>query len=283
MTQAEKQMQRDDFARYGDVNGARLLYASLDEDFARRDGVIANVGTRAPFAFVRAIDGRGWDEAQTESVMSEAMRDRRRNELAKGRDWLTRGAIAAAMTHRSNMIGAIRSEGKFCCEDDAAIDGPALDLIRSGELGAVLDRLDGVTLLHYRSWTDIVAEAEPVARVGRYAVHRVKPQGIGSAACYFMPASIAPRVVQLQTPISVPADVWDDMITGGAFPNLYVLHPRPARVGDYPTTIGYAYAEGGGTLRRLASRVKALRRVKHWLSSLRGDFSEKVTRWVDKF
>lgn len=267
-----------DFLEFGNISEAKILYASLNEQVARRDSVIRNIAGRAPFAFVRCVDGRSWDESETESHLSEAMRDRRRREFAKGRDWLTKGAIACAMTHRSNMIGQIRSSGKFCCEDDVVLSIDAIDLIGSGELPSLLEQLDGVTLLDYRSRSDIVAEKLPTARVGKYSIHRVVPRGLGSAACYFVPARYAAAIVETQTPISTPVDHWDEMIEAEAFPRLYVVHPRPARIGDFPTTIGYAYAKES-TLKWYLNKVKILRRIKHKIHALRGEFNEKVTRW----
>jgi GR25 family glycosyltransferase involved in LPS biosynthesis len=269
-----------DFDTYGNVLEATLLYASLDEQVARRKSVIRNLKGRVPFAFVRCVDGRSWSEAETEAVLSEAMRDRRRKEFAKGRDWLTKGAIACAMTHRSNMIGRISGFGKVLCEDDVVISDKLIELLAGGAIQRKLEALDGVTRLDYRSRSDIIAEREPVVQVGNYTVHKVRPSGLGSAACYFVPSSIAPKIVELQTALSVPVDHWDEMIKGRAFDNLYVVHPRPARVGDFPTTIGYAYSKKSLPFYYI-SRIVLLRRMKYALMRLRGQFKDSITHWVD--
>ena len=270
-----------DFSEFGDVEAASLLYASLDEQSQRRDSVIRNINGLAPFAFVRCIDGRKWSEDEVESFLSEEFRNFRRAEIANGRDWLTSGAIACALTHRTNMIGRIIERGKFICEDDVVISRTMVELIALRTIQQHLDVLDGITLLDYRSRTRIVAERKPVAVMGSFSVHRVKPQGVGSAACYFVPRFVAPRIVALQTPLRVPVDHWDLMIAGGAFKSLYAVHPRPARIGDFPTTIGYEYSKKS-VLRDRLSRVVALRRLKHAWMNLRGDFNEQITSWVDR-
>lgn len=271
----------EDFERFNDTDSAQILYASLDEQVARRASVMRNVRKYAKFAFARCIDGRGWSESETENHLSDSMISRRRSELSRGKDWLTKGAIACAMTHRSNLIGSISRLGKVICEDDAIISQSMLKLIGSGKLQSELEKLNGVTLLDYRSRADIVAEHRPVASIGKYSVHRIKPAGVGSAACYFVPAHIAKDIVSFQTPISVPVDHWDEMIAAEVFQNLYVVHPRPARIGDFPATIGYAYSNKS-KWKAILSRVKIFRRLKHSFMSIRGDFKESITIWKDR-
>ncbi|MDB9715925.1 hypothetical protein OAA72_04200 [Amylibacter sp.] len=271
----------DDFQDYDDVGSAQILYASLGEQEKRRASVKFNVGTRAKFAFVRSVDGREWSEEEVEKRLSSAMISRRRKESAKGRDWLTRGAIACAITHRSNMIGRIGDLGKICCEDDAVIARPMLAHIGDGTLQAGLEKLDGVTLLDYRSRSDIFAERDPVMTIGKYSVHKVRPAGLGSGACYFVPSHVAKNIVSFQTPISTSADHWNEMISVGAFQNLYVVHPRPTSIGDFPTTMGYAYSQKS-RVKDLLGRIVFLRRLKHRFMAIRGDFKEAVTNWVEK-
>ena len=272
----------DDFQNYDDVGSAQILYASLEEQERRRASVKRNVGHHAKFAFVRSVDGREWSEEEVEKHLSSAMISRRRTESAKGRDWLTRGAIACAITHRSNVIGRIGDLGKICCEDDAVIARSMLAYIGDGTLQACLEKLEGVTLLDYRSRSDIVAKRDPVMTIGKYSVHKVRPAGIGSGACYFVPSHIAKQIVSFQTPISTSADHWDEMISGGAFQNLYVIHPRPASIGDFPSTMGYAYSRKSRA-KDLLSRIVLLRRFKNKFMAIRGDFKGAITTWVEKF
>jgi|TARA_B110000908_G_C10111971_1_gene383486 hypothetical protein len=271
----------DDFQDYDDVRSAQILYASLEEQKKRRTSVKRNVKHHAKLAFVRCVDGRKWNEDEVEKNLSCAMISMRRTETAKGRDWLTRGAIACAITHRSNMINQIGDLGKVCCEDDVVIARSMLAYIGDGTLQVGLEKLDGVTLLDYRSQSNIFAERDPVMTVGKYSVHKVRPAGLGSAASYFVPSHVAKNIVSFQTPISTSCDHWDEMISGGAFQNLYVVHPRPTRIGDFPTTIGYAYSQKS-RVKDLLSRIVFLRRLKHRFMAIRGDFKEAVTNWVEK-
>ena len=271
----------DDFQNYNDVGSAQILYASLEEQAKRRASVKRNVRHHAKFAFFRSIDGREWSEQEVENHLSCTMISRRRTESAQGRDWLTRGAIACAITHRSNLIDRIGDLGKVCCEDDAVIARSMLAYIGDGTLQAGLEKLDGVTLLNYRSRSDIIAEREPVMTIGKYSVHKVRPAGLGSGACYFVPSHAAKNIVSFQTPISASADHWDEMISGRAFKDLYVVHPRPASIGDFPTTMGYAYSQKS-RVKDLLSRIVFLRRLKHRFMVIRGDFKESVTTWVEK-
>jgi hypothetical protein len=270
----------EDFHDFGDVKSALILYASLDEQVRRRASVKANISGRLPFAFVRCVDGRNWSEEQTEEQLATRMIVRRLAEMAKGRDWLTRGAIACAVTHRQNLIGNITDEGKILCEDDAILDNEAIRAIGSRQILIELERLDGVTLLNYRSRSEIIAEKLPVASFGKYTVHRVKLAGLGSAACYFVPSRWANSILKAQTPISYPVDHWDEMVADGVFPNLFVVHARPARIGDFPSTIEYGYTKKKRIF-KIISEIKILRRVKQWLMVLRGDFNEQITTWVD--
>lgn len=268
------------FATDDEVRAARILYASLDEQEGRRLSVARNIAGRVPYAFSRCVDGRGWGDAETDAILAPEMQARRRAALKMGRNFLPSGAIACAATHRSNLIGRIEGRGKILCEDDAVLTEQAIAALQDDALVDALDRLDGVTLLNYRSRGDIIAERDPVARVGPFTVHRVQPKGVGSAACYFVPAQVAPQIVALQTPIRVPVDNWNNMIEAGAFANLYVVHPAAAGVGDFPTTINYAVSPENPVI-AVICRVKLLRRIRRRLRSSLGAFNEHVTKWAE--
>ena len=260
------------------IADAAILYASLDDQRARRENVCRNIGSRVRFAFVRCIDGRAWTEEETNSRLSDQMRQLREKSLREGKTWLASGAIACAISHRENLIGNIRDKGKVLCEDDAVIKDAFLNHIADGSAAEVLDALDGIAMLHYISPRPVQADRAPVAQIGNYTVHRANPKGLASAASYFVPANIAPRIKSFQSPLRVSVDHWDLMIDGGAFANLYVIHPAPARVGDFPTTINYGVGSKNKILDRLR-HIRLLRRIKWVLGRASHKYFESITEW----
>ena len=270
----------DDFKLYGDLKSSEVLYASLPEHVNRRKSVINNLKNKVKFAFINSLDGRKWTDEQTESHLSKKMIQFRRDQINKGRDWLSPGVIACAMTHRK-MISTIDVKGKFCCEDDAVIETDVIKLISDGSLQLILDELDGLTLLDYRSRRNIIAEKKPFQKIGKYSIHRVISYNLGSAACYFVPAKIAKRFVRYQTPINASPDQFDEMQKMGVFKNLYILHPKAARSSDFPTTMGYNYSQKTNYLFKLLGNIIWIRRLKYFLNKKNGEFNDSVTNWVD--
>lgn len=270
----------NDFELYCDVKNSDILYASLPEHSSRRKSVINNLKNQVTFAFLKSIDGRKWTEKQTESYLSYKMIHFRRDQIKKGRDWLTSGVIACAMTHR-NMISVIGLKGKFCCEDDAVIESDAIKLISDGSLQTLLEGLDGLTLLDYRSRRNIISEKKPVQRIGKYSIHRVISYNLGSAACYFVPAKIAKRFVNFQTPINASPDQFDEMQKMGVFENLYIIHPKAARSSDFPTTMEYEYSKKTNYFFKFMGNIIWIRRLRYFLNKKNGSFNDSVTTWVD--
>jgi len=257
---------------------AKILYASLDEQNERRRAIQSNIGNILSYAVVGCIDGRGWSDSDAETFLSTEMRETRRNEFAAGKTWLATGAIACAITHRDHMIAQCHPIGKVLCEDDALIQEDFVGHIASGEVANVLDALPGVTLLNYRARSQISADQAPIAKIGRYSIHRSTSQGIASAAAYFVPASVASKIVKEQTPLRWPVDAWLAMRDAGVFGEVFLVHPSPARVGDFASTINYG--RDGGRILQALRHTRVLRRLRWWLLERQGKTYTRINFWT---
>jgi len=88
-----------------------------------------------------------------------------------------------------------------------AVIGAGLGIGRiGGSATEALSRItDGVVLLSYRSPVPIRAEKAPVARIGKYTVHRLVTEDVVSAAAYFLtPGVAAAMLIPIQRPPGAP-------------------------------------------------------------------------------
>lgn len=258
---------------------AKVLYASLDEQIERRKAIKKNIGGRVPYAIVSCVDGRGWTEDVTNSHLSEELLQVRKASQAAGKTWLASGAVACAVTHRDHLIGQSHPLGKVLCEDDAVFNKDFISLIASGQVAHELSKLGGVTLLNYRSRQPITADREPVARIGRYTVHRLTSGSVASAAAYFVPENVAKSIQSGQSPLRWPVDAWASFRDAGLFREIYLVHPSPARVGDFPSTINYGRNARHHFLELVRQNI-LLRRLRWWLLELRRQSNTKITKWT---
>lgn len=260
------------------VAKAPVLFASLVEQEERRQAIRRNFGDLCEFAFVDCVDGRGWSAAETDAQLSEHMRALRQNAEQQGKTYLASGAIACAVTHRDNLVGNVTAPGKVLCEDDVVFKRDFLKHLADGSALSAMSETGGFVMLNYRSRIPIRARKQPVARFGRYSIHRLESDQIVSGAAYFVTPEIGQRMRAFQTPISVPIDSWCQMKQGGVFDDIYLIHPSPARTGHFPSTINYGRQKRG--LKEWLRGNAFLRRLKWKLTELRGKTTTQIAEWV---
>lgn len=259
------------------VLNAKILYASLNEQYERRRAIERNIKSRAEYEVMACVDGRAWTDDQVNAQLSDDLRQVREKAMQDGRTWLATGAVACALTHRDHLIANCFKQGKVLCEDDALFDGEFIDLISSGDVAEQLEPLPGVTLINYRSRSHIFADKKPAARIGRYTVHRARSTGIASAAAYFVPSHVAKKIVPAQSPLKWPVDGWQAMAKDGVFDHVYLVYPSPARVGDFPSTINYG--RDGHKLLDMLRNNRLLRRLRWWQLRWSGKTHSTIGSW----
>lgn len=262
------------------IRQAKILYASLPDQVERRKAIQRNVQDTVPIAFVESIDGRQWTEEEAFAHVSEYWKDRRTRLLSKGVNSMPTGAVACALTHRDRLLANAEEGGKILCEDDAMFDTRFLEHVASNEVAEVLERLSGVTLLNYRWRGDIQAEREPVAYIGKYSVHRLRSKSIVSAAAYYLPARLVGPLRAAQTPVDRAADLWTEFRDNGVFEDVFLVHPTPARVGQFISSINYGL-ERNSVFMEWLRRNNIIRRLRWHILEYRGMSSQRITGWVE--
>ena len=168
-------------------------------------------------------------------------------------DWLTPGAIGAALSHR-DALRRLAEEDRRCgliLEDD---------IILPSNLPAILDQLesscreDELILLYWLS-----DEVQPFQKESAVMIdqrHRLaisnRPQSLLSAVGYVVGRSVARRIIEINTPVRMTPDLWAGFLAGGAMTQIRCVVPSPIRLANLPSDIGYG-------------RQHFLRRIKRWL------------------
>ena len=264
-----------------EISKALILVASLPDEDARRRGVRENLGrSDLPFAIVDSIDGRRWGDEEVSGHLSEELNGLRLRVNQRGGVWLASGAIACALTHRDGLLANVIEDGRILCEDDIHFEPDFMDLLARGDALEALSAInDGVVLLNYRAQgRHLAAEKSPVARFGRYSIHKVVGR-VASGAAYFVSPDVAQKIVAYQTPLRVSADSWTTMKEAGVFSEIYLVHPLPVGTGMYPTSINYYGDRKPSGFFAYLQRSSWLRRLRWVLLRAKGTFTEHVTDW----
>lgn len=258
---------------------AGFVCASLDDQVHRRKTFARPFSDPAQFQFVPAIDGRNWSVEECEPYLSPEMVERWRLARNLGKRYFSTGLIACTLTHRDRLYPAAELGDRILCEDDVVVDSAFIDLWQGPAVRAQFNALGerGPLLLYYTTRGEIVAEQQPVARIGRYAIHRLKPSSrIASTACYYLHPQLAKRLREVQAPLRVNCDQWAALLHLSGYADTFVLHPSPCRIAGHSSTIGYT----DGPLSKLDGRLlRGLRYVNRWLRKQTEAVTDRISRF----
>lgn len=215
-----------------------FLCASLSSEIERRLKFSSSFKDPAQFRFLESVDGRNWTVEDADKHVSEEFKLLREKEREKGRKWVNEAAVACTVTHRDKLLREAAERECFLCEDDVVIDSSFIKHWQSETIRSKLSDLNGLVLGCYSSHQNIEVSSKPLLTFGKYGVYEVLSRKIYSAACYFLPPSLAESVILHQTPVKCISDQWDDIRQHIGFP-IFVIHPAPASFVAFSSNIGY--------------------------------------------
>lgn len=155
-------------------------------------------------------------------------------------DWLTPGAIGAALSHRQALSRLVEGDQRcgLILEDD---------VILPSNLAAILDRLesacaeDELILLYWLSdqaQTFQKATAVTIDERHELAVC-TQPESLLSAVAYVAGREVARRLIEINTPVRVTSDLWSCYLYCQAMRQIRCLVPSPMRLANLPSDIRY--------------------------------------------
>lgn len=184
------------------------------------------------FKIINAVDGNTLTEkdisqyADTEKVKQSPY-------------WLTKGAIAYAMSHRLAYEELISSgeDYAFIIEDDVELPNNIKELLEG--IANVMTKKD-VTLLYYASFTptqfSTLGQKKISLGVLYYPMEIHKPT---TAAAYIIGRDAASKLISKILPIRVAADCWGHFYEWGCIESLMVHYPSMVKTKNFKSSINY--------------------------------------------
>ncbi|MFM8392346.1 MAG: glycosyltransferase family 25 protein [Acidobacteriota bacterium] len=213
----------------------------------------------------RQLQDLGLDYEIVEGINGHCLDDREQQELCDPEsihahpDWLSPGAIGAALSHRLvwSRIAREGLESAVVLEDDVLLPQRLPTILRQIELHYGGDEL----LLLY--WSSSIVQ--PFIRQsaveivdGHLLASTPNPNSLLSAVMYVIGSEVASKMVNINTPIKVTADHWVTHHQGQAFRHIKCLVPSPVNLANYPSDIRYGD-------QHLLRRIKRSLEARFWL------------------
>lgn len=172
---------------------------------------------------VKAIDGSALTDDEIETLCDTEA-------VARYPEWLSRGMIGAALSHRKVYARIMESEERaaLVLEDDA---------ILPRDIREILDSLDGcvrdgeVVLLHYSSRQSLRLSNQNSQELanGSKLMYPMNLKGLASAVCYVITRNTARSLHRGVLPIASSPDSWIDFVERGCLQMVRCVFP--GRVG----------------------------------------------------
>lgn len=198
----------------------------------RRDHIIrAARAAGVEFELIEAVDGRELTDAQIEELCDLSV-------IRDAPNWLTRGAIGAALSHRRAYERIVESgdHGAIVLEDDVTFDTDFKNIVSTA--APHLKEREAI-LLNYVSFEHLdlsLQRAVPLAGERRL-MYPMFLKGVMSAAAYMISRDAAMSMLSWTLPIRLTADCWFDFHQGGPINSVRCVYPMPVHVIGAKSTI----------------------------------------------
>lgn len=220
----------------------KILVTNLQDQTKRREFMTGQLDKlKVDYELIYCIDGRKWDNDYIKSITSEKLFGL----YTKYSDsWLTKGAIAATLTHVKILYQRLIDENidyLLLMEDDVKLaDDFTKDTLDQIQNTLRNSALKGIFLLHSTSNETQHLVAESKIKVNaKYAFYRPEKINMGSGAAYIIDKDTAASLIKAQTPVDNIADWWNDHYQNKSVPEVYVMYPPPAATDVFESTLGY--------------------------------------------
>ena len=227
----------------------KIFVINLKESFKRRELMERQLKTLGlDYEFIEGINGHELSSQDQKRLCNT-------DSIQANPEWLSPGAIGAALSHRL-VWSRIASEDHKCAvvlEDDVLLPDLLPTILRQIEK---IYEVDELILLYWSSniVQPFVRQSAVEIDGGGVLALTQQPNSLLSAVMYVISSDVAARMVLLNSPIKVTADHWMTHHQGQAFHQIRCLVPSPVNLANYPSDIRYG-------------RQHLLRRFKRYLES----------------
>lgn len=170
-------------------------------------------------------------------------------------EWLSRGAIGAALSHREvcRRIADERLPFAIVMEDDVQLPDNLPALLAALEATYQANQL---LLLYWSSniCQPFVRESAVTIDSRTFLARAAQPESLLSAVTYGLGHEVAASLVRDNTPVRVTADLWGYYLSRKSFSEIHCLLPSPIVLANLPSDITYG-------------RPHLVRHLKHWLEA----------------
>jgi glycosyl transferase family 25 len=198
----------------------KILVINLRRSHQRRHFMKSQLDrVGADYEIVEAVDGHELSDEEIRILCEKAALD-------KGRDWLSKGAIGCALSHRKALekVEADKVQAAAILEDDVIIPD---------DLPGILQRLedkglrDEVVMLHWSSWINQPFTRESAEEIGNGFV-LASPTTVNQlrgTAGYVITTGAAQRITLANRPVRATSDSWDYFAAAHCFMKLRCFVP----------------------------------------------------------
>lgn len=212
----------------------RTYVINLAESHRRRELMVQQLDRLGvDYEVVPAVNGHRLAEAEIAALCEMSS-------IRSYPDWLTPGAIGAALSHRQ-ALSRLVEEGQRCgliLEDDVVLPSNLATILDQLESAYVEDEL---ILLYWLS--DQVQSFQQATSVTIGEHHELavsdQPTSLLSAVAYVAGRDVARRLIDINTPVRVTSDLWSCYLHCQAMNRIRCLVPSPLRLANLPSDIKY--------------------------------------------
>jgi glycosyl transferase family 25 len=227
----------------------KIFVVNLRRSHQRRNFMKSQLDRiRADYEIVEAIDGYELSDEEIQNLCEDAA-------LSKDPNWLSKGAIGCALSHRKALekLEADNIRAATILEDDVIIPDNLPDILQRLEDKWLKDE---VIMLHWSSWIDqpFTRESGEEAGHGYVLARPTSVNYLRGTAGYIITADAAHKISRANRPIRATSDSWDYFAAAHCFFKLRCL---------VPPVIGLTHAQS--EMRRNSQSV--LKNLKRYLEN----------------
>jgi glycosyl transferase family 25 len=220
----------------------KIFFTNLKGYEDRKDFMIKQLSDfKLDYEIIDCIDGRNWEEGYIKSIVTPKLFEM----YNRYKDtWLTKGAIAATLTHVELIYKKIVAENieyALILEDDVTLNKDFPVLLKQLEEHLYHKKIEEIVLLYSipgeNNATLLKSSEQKV--LNPYNLYTPKVYKIGFGGAYVIHNSAAKRLIAAQSPINYVADWWESHYKAKTINELYVMYPFPCHTGDFESTLGY--------------------------------------------
>lgn len=186
------------------------------------------------FEFIDCIDGRNWSEEEIKTITTPALFQLH----LENKSWLTKGAIAATLTHRDLIHKKIVEENipfALCLEDDTILNPKFAECLIQIEKQISHLNVEGVIMLHSILRQPTELNKLKALDALTFKIYELENGlSIASGAAYIITQNTAKMMIEKQTPLAHICDSWHEHGI-----NVFFTHPQLVHTGMFSSTLGY--------------------------------------------